>query len=94
VVAPATVIAPPIPVAPVLPSPPVITPLPPRAVTPVGGHNRLNGCSRQNLFDLLLCFKEKINNLPLEILRENAPSTTEPGLAQKIQALREILESI
>ena len=91
---PAPVVAPPIPVAPVLPSPPVITPLPPRAVTPVGGHNRLNGCSRQNLFDLLLCFKEKINNLPLETLRNSATSTTEPGLAQKIQALREIMESL
>ncbi|NDB84695.1 MAG: hypothetical protein EB127_18620 [Alphaproteobacteria bacterium] len=88
------VVTPPIPVAPVLPTPPVITPLPPRSVTPVGGHNRLNGCSRQNLFDLLLCFKEKINTLPLETLRENASATTEPGLAQKIQALREILESL
>jgi hypothetical protein len=95
VVAPPTpVVAPPIPVAPVLPIPPVITPLPPRAVTPVGGHNRLNGCSRQNLFDLLLCFKEKINNLPLETLRNSATSTTEPGLAQKIQTIREILESL
>jgi hypothetical protein len=91
---PAPVVAPPIPVAPVLPSPPTITPLPPRSVTPVGGHNRLNGCSRQNLFDLLIHFKEKIVNLPLQTLRENAPATTEPGLAQKIQALREILESI
>jgi hypothetical protein len=95
VIAPPTpVVAPPIPVAPVLPSPPVITPLPPRAVTPVGGHNRLNGCSRQNLFDLLLCFKEKINNLPLETLRNSAAATTEPGLAQKIQAIREIMESL
>jgi hypothetical protein len=43
---------------------------------------------------MLIHFKEKIVNLPLETLRENAPATTEPGLAQKIQALREILESI
>jgi hypothetical protein len=60
----------------------------------VGGYNRLNGCSRQNLFDLLIHFKEKINNLPLETLRENAAVTTEPKLAEKIQALREILESL
>jgi hypothetical protein len=52
------------------------------------------GCSRQSLFDLLIHFKEKITNLDLETLRETAPTSTEPGMAQKIQILREILESI
>jgi hypothetical protein len=64
------------------------------SVTQVGGHNRLVGCSRQNLFEFLIHFKEKIINLDMQALKESAPSTTELGLAQKIQILREILESI
>ena len=88
-----TSMTPPIPFAPQL-SNLSNTSLPSRSVTPVGGHNRLNGCSRKNLFELLIYFKEKIVNLPLEKLRDSATGTTEPGLAQKIQALRDIIESI
>ena len=82
------------PVAVQVPSPTVITPLPPSSVTPVGGHTRLNGCSRQHLYDTLIHFRDKIVNLPLETLRDSATTITEVGLAQKIQIIREIIESI
>jgi hypothetical protein len=60
----------------------------------VGGHNRLNPCSRKHLFDFMIHFKEKINSLDLDALRTSATDITEPGLAQKMQVLHEILESI
>jgi hypothetical protein len=63
-------------------------------VTPVASHTRLNACSRKHLFDLMIHFKEKINSLDLDLLRTSATDTTEPGLAQKIQVLRDIFESI
>jgi hypothetical protein len=63
-------------------------------VTSVGSFTRLVGCSRQVLYDTIIRFKEKINNLPLEELRNSATRNTEPGLAQKIQTLCEILDSI
>ena len=82
------------PVAAQVPSPTVITPLPPSSVTPVGGHTRLNGCSRQHLYDTLIHFRDKITKMPLESLRDSATTITEVGLAQKIQIIREIIESI
>ena len=82
------------PVAAQVPSPTVITPLPPSSVTTVGGHTRLNGCSRQHLYDTLIHFRDKITKMPLESLRDSATTITEVGLAQKIQIIREIIESI
>ena len=74
------------------PAPPAPAPAP--SVTPVAPHNRLVGCSRQHLYDTIIRYKDKINSLPLERLRSSATRNTEPGLAQKIQTLCEILDSI
>jgi hypothetical protein len=64
----------------------------PRSFTPVGGHSRLVGCSMKNLYDTVICFRDKLNKLPLEGRRKSAAAKTQPGLAQKIDVLREILE--
>jgi hypothetical protein len=80
-------------VAPTPPPVPSAVQVTPRSVTP-GTNNRLNGCSRKHLFDFMIHFKEKINSLDLETLRISATETTEPGLAQKMQILREIFESM
>ena len=92
-VTPTPVTPAPAPPAPVNPTP-VKTPLLQLSVTPVAPHNRLVGCSKQNLYDTIIRYKEKINSLPLEDLRNSASTQTETGLAQKIQTLCEILDSL
>ena len=94
--APAPAPAPPAPAPAPAPAPPNqarTTPLHP-SVTPVASFNRLVGCSKQNLYDTIIHYKHKINSLPLEDLRNFATTQTEPGLAQKIQTLCEILDSL
>jgi hypothetical protein len=86
--------APPVPPAPpVTPAPPAppVTPAPP---APPASINRLVGSSKKSLYDTIIHYKYKINSLPLEDLRNSASTQTETGLAQKIQILCEILDSL
>jgi len=85
--------APPAP-APPAPAPPAPAPPAPAPPAPPAPINRLVGSSKKALYDTIIHYKDKINKLPLEDLRNSATTQTEPGLAQKIQTLCEILDSI
>jgi hypothetical protein len=66
----------------------------PPATIPVSGHNKLSPCSKRNLYESLLHFKDELNALPLETLCKTSSTTAEPGLSQKLLMLHELLEAI
>jgi len=66
----------------------------PPATIPVSGHNKLSPCSKRNLYESLLHFKDELNALPLETLCKASSTTAEPGLSQKLLMLHELLEAI